>query len=245
MRIMITGVAGTLGKAFTKLLIGCHEVIGYDTNEWAVAEFSEEFPFVEIHLRDFSEWTYILNPCELIIHCAAYKHLPLGEQNVGPFIENNIIKTKKMYEMAKGHAEIIFISSDKAVEPISLYGMTKAIGEYLTKECGGYIARCGNFLRSSGSVIPVWEKAILERKPIKITDLRMKRFVIDVDDSAEQIWEGFKAGEHLIIPKCREIGLNTLLSEILQRHNIKKPVIKKIGIRPGEKMKEKLKWDWE
>jgi FlaA1/EpsC-like NDP-sugar epimerase len=142
--------------------------------------------------------------------------------------------------------DVIFISSDKAVEPISLYGMTKAIGEYLTRESGGYIARCGNFLGSSGSVIPVWEKAIRESKPVKITDRRMKRFVIDPSDAAKQIWDGYLRGERLIIPKCKEVSIIKLLDTIsdngYSHGNIK---IKTIGIRPGEKLREKLRWDWE
>ncbi|GEM_PF-1870528 len=249
MIILITGIAGSLGRAFTKLLVGEHEIIGYDNNEWAVAEFKEDFPTVKVHLSDFSEWRYNRYPCHVVVHCAAFKHLPLGEENIDSFIDNNIIKTRQLFSEAyENQVEIIFISSDKAVEPINLYGMTKAIGEYLARGYDGYIARCGNFLNSSGSVIPIWEKAIREGRPIKITDRKMIRFVIDTDDAAKQIWDGYWRGERLIIPNCTEVSLVQLLERTLNKHGLDifgRIKTEEIGIRKGEKIREKLKWDWE
>jgi UDP-N-acetylglucosamine 4,6-dehydratase len=166
----------------------------------------------------------------------------LGEENVNAFIDNNIIRTRRLFAEAYKHcADIIFISTDKAVEPINLYGMTKAIGEYLAKEYEGYIARCGNFLNSSGSVIPVWEKAIREGKPIKVTDKRMKRFVIDVDYAAQEIWKGYLNKQKLIIPNCQEKGIMELLNIVSWPSD----KVEYIGIRKGEKLQEKLRWDWE
>jgi len=238
MTILITGIAGSLGKAFTKLLQDEHNLIGYDNNEWSVAEFQREFPKVKVLLEDFSEWKFDQDPVDLVIHCGAYKHLSLGEENPNAFIDNNIIKTRKLFaEAFKNNADILFISSDKAVEPCNLYGYTKAIGECLAKEYEGYIARCGNFLNSSGSVIPVWEKALKENKPIPITDIDMKRFVIEVDDAARQIWTGYNQGHKLIIPDCKEVNITSLMPKGAE--------FEIIGIRPGEKMREKLRWDCE
>lgn len=242
MNILVTGAAGSLGKAFVRLLQEDHELIGIDNSEWSVAEFEKEFPKVPILLEDFSEWRFDQHPVDLVIHAGAYKHLPLGEDNPNSFIDNNIIKTRKLFaEAYKNNADILFISSDKAVEPCNLYGYTKAIGEKLAKYYDGYIARCGNFLNSSGSVIPVWEKALKENKPLPVTDLGMKRFVIDLDDAAQQIWNGYIRKEKLIIPKCREISLKEILDEVNYFNN----PIEIIGIRPGEKMQEKLRWEWE
>lgn len=241
-------MAGSLGKAFVRYLKDAHELIGYDNSEWAVAEFKQEFPDVDIRLGDFTNWNIKKDPVKGIIHTAAYKHVNLGEVNVDAFIDNNINKTRELFcEATMLGTSIVFISTDKAVEPISLYGYTKAIGEYITNQYGGTVVRCGNFISSSGSVIPTWEKAIAEGKPIPITHLDMKRFVIDVDDAAKQIWDGLLKGEKLIIPKCKEVGIMELLKEVLKKHKLTEEDVSVdfIGIRDGEKLQEKLMWDKE
>jgi len=248
MNILITGGAGSLGKAFVKLLHKKHHIIVIDNNEWAVAELEAQYPNIEIYLKDIEKYSFNQHPCEVLIHCAAYKHINLGEDNPHAFIDNNLSKTGKLFaEAYKYNVDIIFISSDKAVEPISTYGFTKALGEKLATHYNGYVVRLGNILSSSGSVIPVWEKAIKERRPIPVTDTEMKRYVIEENEAVKAIWRGYKAGEKLIIPKCREINILNLLSKVLKKHNrkVKKVDIKVIGIRPGEKIKEKLKWEWE
>lgn len=245
--ILITGCGGSLGKAFTRLLYGKVPLIGVDNSEWAVAEYQKEFPGVEVLLEDFAEWKFDQNPVDTVIHTAAYKHLPLGEENPNSFIDNNIIKLRKLFaEAYKNNSDVLFISTDKAVEPCNLYGYTKAIGEKLCTYYNGYIARCGNFLNSSGSVIPVWEKYLAENKPLPVTDLEMRRYVIDLDNAAEQIWSGYVSGNRLIIPTCREISLKDMVSELLKSHNKPKDYpIEIIGIRKGEKLQEKLKWEDE
>ena len=247
-RIIITGGAGSLGKAFVKLLMNSNEVIVIDNNEWALAEL--DLP-VEKYLMDFSDWKFDEIPCDVILHLAAYKHINLGEDNVNTFVENNINKTQKLFEEAyKFDVDVLFMSTDKAVEPISVYGYTKAIGESLAKEYDFAIARCGNILSSSGSVIPTWEKAIEDKQPIPITDERMTRYFIEDFDAANQIWDMFKAGKKLIIPKCEKIRLLDLLKMVLNRHGYETPAdyepgIHVTGIRGKEKLEERLVWEGE
>lgn len=248
MNILITGAAGSLGRAFIRYLVKDNYVIALDNAEWGIAELDNEYADnknIMTMLSDFSEWKYNQNPVDLVIHCAAYKHLPLGEkkQNRNSFLDNNVVKTRKLFaECYKNNADFIFISSDKAVEPCNFYGYTKSIGEGIAESFDGYIARCGNFLNSSGSVIPVWEKCILEGKPLPITDLNMRRFVIDVDDAVKQIMEGYGEGKHLIIPECEEVSLAELAAAVLQKHDkvYGHYPIEIIGIRQGEKLREKL-----
>ena len=246
MNILITGGCGSLGKEFVKYLKDFNSITVIDNNEWAVAEFQKQFT-CKIILEDFSEWKYDQDPCDAIIHCAAYKHLPLGEENPNSFIDNNIIKTRKLFaEAYKNNVDILFISTDKAVEPCNLYGHTKAIGEKLCTHYNGSVARCGNFIGSSGSVIPVWEKCLKDNAPLPVTDLEMKRFIIDPKDAARKIWAGFIAGKKLIIPEMKEVKLTHLIQTVLKLH--RKPLdypIKIIGRRKGEKMTEKIRWDHE
>lgn len=246
MTILITGCAGTLGRAFTKYLQKEHEIIGIDNSEIGLVEYKADFPNVTVKLEDFDEWKFDQDPVDLVIHCAAYKHVSLGEENVNAFIDNNIIKTRRLFaEAYKAGADILFISTDKAVEPINLYGYTKAIGEYLCKTYDGYLARSGNLLNSTGSVIPLWEKALSEGKPLPITDIRMKRFVVEADEAVRQIWEGYQAGQRLILVDCEERGIGEILDEVLEKHGLEKTELIEIGIQPGEKIQEKMRWSHE
>jgi len=246
--ILITGCAGTLGKEFIRQLKD-EDVIGIDNNEWAMAELQKEFPEVKLILDDFAEWKFDQDPCDTVIHTAAYKHVNLGEENPNSFIDNNIIKTRKFFaEAYKNGADIVFISTDKAVEPCSLYGFSKAIGESLARFYGGKVVRLGNLLNSSGSVIPVWEKCIAENKPLPVTDPQMTRYVIEVEDAVKQILENLNNHCDLFIPDMGQpIKLQGLVKNVLQKHNkmTSSYPIEIIGMRPGEKKHEKLRWEHE
>ena len=249
MNIILTGGAGTIGKAFVNLLHKDHKITVIDNNEWSLAQLQDEFN-IETHLMDFGDYTFSELPCEVVIHCAAYKHVNLGEENVSAFIDNNVNKTRKLFKEAQfGGADILFISTDKAVEPSSLYGYTKAIGEKLTETYNGTVARLPNILSSTGSVIPVWEQQIEEDRPITITDDHMMRYVIEDYDAVNQVWHSYLAGDKLIIPTCEERRLLDILGDVLERHGTSAEGytagIDVIGMRPGERLREKLKWKEE
>lgn len=245
-KVLITGGAGSLGRAFLKTLHSdCVCVV--DSNEWAVAEAQKLFPNVEFILGDFTDVD--LERFEYVIHCAAYKHVDLGENNPESFVDNNVIKTMYFFkELSRLRIPFLFVSTDKAVKPINLYGFTKAIGEKLALFYGGAVGRCGNLLASSGSVIPIWEKCIADKRPIPITDERMTRYVIEDVDAANQLWHEFLNGEKVIITKCQKVRLLDMLASVLKRHGYDKasdyePGIEIIGMRPGEKLDEELEWE--
>ena len=249
MTIAITGGAGSLGKAFVKLLSKDHELIIIDSNEWAVAELQQQYPSMTVRLIDFGDYRFEDAP-DVLIHLAAYKHVNLGETNVASFVENNVTKTHTLFRRAKEMAtKILFVSTDKAVEPISLYGFTKAIGEHLTYEYDGSVARLGNIIGSSGSVIPAWEAAIRAGEPVKVTDPEMTRYMIEADDAVSQIWKQFEERKQLIIPEMGEPKpLMQIVLDVLKKHNYPtleayEPGITVIGRRSGEKQHEKLKWE--
>jgi FlaA1/EpsC-like NDP-sugar epimerase len=249
--ILITG-GGSVGKAFVRLLHDKHHLTVIDSNEWVLAEIKDDFPKVKIKLMDYADWVYQEDPCEVIIHTAAYKHVNFGEVDTHAFIENNITKLEKLIKEAnKYNVDIVFTSTDKAVEPISVYGATKMIGEALIRNYeNGYVVRMGNILSSTGSVIPVWENCIKEAKPIPITDERMTRYVIEDYAAVDQIWDQYNAGNKLIIPLCEEVRIMDMLADVLFRHGFDSPAdyapgVHTIGLRPGEKLSEKLRWDNE
>ena len=235
--ILITGGAGTLGKAFKEYL--GDDAIAIDSNEWAVAENPSYV------LGDYVN--HPLRGLTYVIHCAAYKHINLGEENAPAFVDNNITKLAEFFKRVyEAKLPVLFISTDKAVEPISLYGYTKAVGEELAKHYGFTVARLPNIMSSSGSVIPTWEKQIAEGKPITITHTSMVRHFCNVDEAVREIWERFLGGEKLIVPKCEKISINTLLQKALDKHGVKdKPLILITGLRHREKLSEKLFWEHE
>jgi len=247
MNVLVTGFAGTLGSEFTRhFLKEGHCVSGVDNNEWAVAAFPEH-PNLSKTLGDFSD---CLGEWELVVHCAAYKHVDLIESNQESAYENNVQKTGRLYSQTQG--PVLFISTDKAVEPISHYGETKKMGELLTLKRGGAIARLGNILSSSGSVIPKWEAAIANLEPLPITDPDMTRYMIPAPEAVRKIMAlyGLGLGE-LVVPSMGEpISVYDLAEETLRRHDYEGfsdygPGNIVIGARLGEKRHEKLLWDDE
>jgi len=240
---LITGGAGTLGSEFAKqLLEKGEEVLVVDNCEWAIAQLFDHPKLIK-RLSDFST---ISGKYSKIIHCAAYKHVDLIENNQDEALLNNVVKTKKLYDNCVTN-KLLFISTDKAVEPESYYGQTKQRGEELTRDYDGVIARLGNIMASSGSVIPKWEKCIEEGNPLPITDPKMTRYMIPVDRAVRfilNLLHKTKPGQ-IIIPEMGEpIGLIDLAQRVCDKKGVELNY-EVIGLRPGEKIHEKLKWDNE
>lgn len=239
MKVLITG-AGTLGKAFAAHLYSAgYNITLVDNNEWALAALNGA-PYKRL-LDSYVnvDWAAY----DLVIHTAAYKHVDLCEKNKKACRYNNVNLYGLALTKACGQAQVLFISTDKAVEPLSVYGKTKEAGEKLTKEYGGLIARLGNIKLSTGSVIPIWEQTKAEGKPLPVTDPEMSRYMIDVDEAVAKIWALYpqaSAGDVIIPAMGDPIRLGDLIHSLYPGYP---QAI--IGKRPGEKQHEKLKWDTE
>jgi len=252
MRILITGICGSWGKEFTKQLKDDHTLIGIDNSEIAVAKFRHEFPGIAIKMATYGDWDYETTPVDMIIHLAAYKHIDICEENAMSCVFNNVVETYCLFDEARRNGvKILFVSTDKAVEPVSTYGMSKALGEKMCIDCGGYIARSGNIIGSNGSVFQIWGNLIENKKPIKITDPEMLRYFLTVEEAVSAVWEGFMDGKKLNIIRGEEMILSDLLGEILVGKGYdydytKYPYgVEIIGRKPMEKFQEKLMWDNE
>ena len=237
MRIFITGITGTLGQAFADHLSSLgHDVFGIDHNEERVA--ASRYPVV---LGDFGETEF---QADLVIHLAAFKHIDLCEITPSACISNNVIKTYNLFRTAQRlGTDILFMSTDKAVEPCSTYGYSKALMEGMALELGGAFARSGNILASTGSVLNIWEKAIRAGEPLRLTHKDMRRYFITPEHLAERVWAMYLAGEKVIIPEMdMDISLLELADITLERfgHTSETYPIEFTGLRPGEKLVEKL-----
>lgn len=250
MKYLITGIVGTWGQEFTKqLLAEGHEIIGVDRDEKTIADFRRKFPQVDIKMMDFANIDFEEVKVDMLIHCAAYKHIDIIEMNTVSAIENNVIKTMKLFENAhRNGVKIGFISTDKACNPISVYGMTKTLGERLAWNYGGQVARSGNIVGSNGSVVHVWRECVKNNLPLTVTDMEMQRYFIQIEDAVSLTLEGFNAGKKLtLVDKGGKLKLGDIINKVLAEFDYTletyKPGVNIIGIRQGERLVDHITWD--
>ena len=192
---------------------------------------------------------------DVVINTAALKHVPICEDNPYESVKTNIIGHKNLIDcvnLSKHKIEtLMFISTDKACKPINVYGMCKAISERLyidfankQDEIKVVLCRYGNVLESTGSVIPFF-KSLLEDgvTSLPITDERMTRFLISLEESVDLIeWACNHPESHgnIVVPKLKSLKVTELATELGRSYNINDIRLKYIGIRPGEKIHEEM-----
>jgi UDP-N-acetyl-D-glucosamine 4,6-dehydratase len=243
MKVFITGITGTLGRAFVDHLSNGHAISGVDHNEERVVALRRDYPLVNVYIGDFGDEVFNDKP-DVVIHLAAYKHIDLCETSPSACISNNVIKTYNLFQTAsRSGVDILFMSTDKAVEPCSVYGYSKALMENMVRELGGAFARSGNILASNGSVLTTWERAILEGRPLTITHPEMRRFFITPENLVGRVWKAYCAGDRVIIPEMDyDLTLLELADQTLRKFgkSVDTYPVEFTGMRPGEKLREKL-----
>lgn len=264
-KILIVGGTGSLGTELCKrYLLNENNTIYLlsrdESKHWSLNiefNFNSKINFIIGNINDCEKMKLVLlryNFDEIIL-AAAMKHIDKCEFESNECINTNLLGTKTVLNIIENNQHVLtklknvcFISTDKACSPINIYGMCKAISESLMVEKSKYIknikfvsVRYGNVLNSRGSIIPMLHKIGKSDniKNFKITDERMTRFVMTLEQSVDLVFHAIKFGESgdIVIPKlisCNIIDLIEIFSEIY-----KKPVIKGI-LRPGEKMLESL-----
>jgi len=249
--ILLTGGSGYLAKALIPRLIGAEKITCVARNEGKLLEIKQQFN-VEILTGDISDRGFverIMKGQNCIFHLAGFKHLPLAEQQSQECINTNVIGSKNILD-ASLYSEpdfIIGISSDKAYNPVSCYGMTKRLMEYLfaqyqrikgTSKTEYRIVRYGNVLGSTGSVIPVWHKQGQAKENIKLTG-NFTRFFFSVDDAVNTLFDCLNKSKDAtpFIPNMKAISVHSL-AEIFTEHY--KVSIDFIGNRGGEKINEEI-----
>ena len=251
MNVLITGGAGSLGSILTDLYIqNGHTVRVYDINESGLANLQQKHGnniraiYGDITDRDRLE--FAMRDVDIVIHTAAIKNIIISESNVEQTIKTNINGTINvaMSSIKMGVNKAIFISSDKAVESILVYGDTKSIGEKIWKwahSIGGHTIfstiRSGNFWKSSGNVFETWD--IRTGDEITLTNPLMERYFIHTADVAKFIMdtEYIMKGDEIYIPKMKLYSMRNLADDYAKRYGCK---IKITGTRKGEKLIEKL-----
>jgi FlaA1/EpsC-like NDP-sugar epimerase len=256
-KIFVSGATGSWGQTLIDLLLkkyNVKEIICFSRGELQQVLMQRKFnnpklKFVIGDIRDYDSVKQATKGVDYIFHLAALKHVPICEVNVQETIKTNINGTTNIVNAAIENRvkKVIDVSSDKAVEPINLYGMTKAVGEKIVVQANDLTdytkfvcIRGGNVMGSSGSVIPLFINQIKTGGPITITDKRMTRFFLTLEEAIQLL---FKAsidsigGETFVMnmPSCYITDLAEILME-----KYGKVEIKETGMRPGEKLDEML-----
>lgn len=256
-RILITGGTGSWGQTLTRLMLEKHnpkEIIIFSRGELQQVLMQRKFKNPKIKyiigdVRDYEAVKFATQNVDYIFHMAALKHVPICEDQPQEAIKTNITGTTNIVNAAilNKVKKVIDVSTDKAVEPLNLYGMTKAVGEKVIIQANDLsditrfvCIRGGNVMGSNGSVIPFFIEQIKLGGPITITDMNMTRFFLTLEEAILLL---FKAAEDSIggetfvmnMPACyiREIA------EVLMEHHGTVP-IKEMGSKPGEKLDEML-----
>lgn len=265
--ILVTGACGTVGSEIISILSnlkhGSSRVIGVDNNENAIFHYENlysEDAMVSFRLADIRESEDIIpimRGTDIVIHAAAYKHVMLSEISPNQFIQTNVNGLQNMIRCAAETEIDVFIntSSDKAVNPTNIMGVTKLLGEKLVTTANQQIGttvfastRFGNVLGSAGSVFPIFLSQIKEGKPLTLTSKDMTRFVMSINQAAQLVLDSatIAHGGEIFVTKMPVINILDLAQSMIDElsneygRDPEDLYISEIGVKQGEKMFEEL-----
>jgi UDP-N-acetylglucosamine 4,6-dehydratase/5-epimerase len=253
--VLVTGGTGSFGKAFIKTVLQRYKprrIIVYSRDELKQYEMAREYnsPTMRYFIgdvRDRDRLTRSFEDVDYVVHAAALKHVPIAEYNPIECIRTNVNGAENVIDAALRCrvAKVIALSTDKAANPINLYGATKLASDKLFVAANNMVGsrptrfsvvRYGNVVGSRGSVVPLFRRLLSEgAKELPITDARMTRFWISLSEGVEFVLKSFERmyGGEIFVPKIPS-SLITDLAEALAP-GIRQKIV---GIRPGEKLHE-------
>jgi UDP-N-acetylglucosamine 4,6-dehydratase len=255
-KILITGGTGTFGKAFTEFILKTKikKVYIYSRDEYKQYKMKSEFnndsriAFLIGDIKDKDRLYRAFNQIDFVVHAAAQKHVPSCEYNPFEAVNTNIIGAQNIIDAAidRKVKKVVALSTDKAVNPVNLYGMTKGCMEKLFIAGNAYAGgtntilacvRYGNVMGSRGSVIPLFKKCAAKNIKMPITDINMTRFWLKIEQAVDFVACAFELmqGGEIFIPKLPSMKIIDLAESISIRKNYDI-----VGIRQGEKLHETL-----
>lgn len=253
MRILLTGGTGSLGKAILARAESGnwgHEITVYSRDEVKQGQLRIIYPqhrYILGDVRMEKPLAQAMYKQDLVIHAAAYKQVPQAEWNATECIETNVVGSMNVARLASlmGVKKVIGISTDKACAPINTYGMTKALMEKLFAQACLWsdtifvCVRYGNVLGSRGSVIPMFREAINRRERVKLTDPKMTRFWLTIDDAVDLVEDAMQLDipGSVLVPRARSTTMRELVRAISPKASRECDIV---GIRPGERIHESL-----
>ncbi len=255
--VLITGGTGSFGQQFTKTLLDRFELsrlVIYSRDELKQYEMAQRFngPMMRYFIgdvRDQDRLKQAMRGIDYVIHAAAMKHVPAAEYNPMECIKTNIHGAQNVIEAALDNNvdRVIALSTDKAANPVNLYGATKLASDKLFVSANNIVGsrrskfsvvRYGNVVGSRGSVVPLFQKLLAEgASALPITDERMTRFWITLQQGVDFVMKNFERmqGGEIFVPKIPSVRIVELARSIAPE-----TPFEVIGIRPGEKMHETM-----
>ena len=258
--ILITGGTGSFGKTFVSTYLKKYKpkkIIIYSRDELKQSEMERKFSDTKNtqlryflgEVRDLPRLKMAMHDVDIVVHAAALKHVPIAEYNPFEFIKTNIIGAQNIIEAAldvnSKVSKVLALSTDKAAAPINLYGATKLASDKLfisannikgNRKIKFSVVRYGNVMGSRGSVLEYF-KTRRNKKSLNITDVRMTRFNISIQEGVDFVFFALKTmwGGELFIPKIPAYKITDLALAVAPgvKHKV-------IGVRPGEKIYEEM-----
>lgn len=266
--VLITGAAGSIGSELSRQLAAynARQIIFYDWWENGMFDLRNQiienypdgnFEFIIGDVKDRKKLDLIMKQYkpDAVFHAAAYKHVPLMEDNAAEAIKNNIVGTRNVAELSVkyGVSKFILISTDKAVNPTNIMGATKRSAEqvlHVLAESQSSTILCsvrfGNVINSNGSAIPIFEKQIEKGGPVTVTHREITRYFMTIPEAVHLILQAWVMGENndlFVLDMGEPIKIYELAKLLIALHGYVPEVdvkIKITGLRPGEKLYEEV-----
>ncbi|MFJ5860519.1 UDP-N-acetylglucosamine 4,6-dehydratase (inverting) [Pseudarthrobacter sp. NPDC092439] len=255
--VLITGGTGSLGKALIKEILDDHDVrrlVIFSRDELKQHEVRGMFNndprlrwFIG-DIRDRHRLNRAFHKVDYVIHAAALKQVDTAEYNPFEYVQTNVQGSQNVVDAAidAGVKKVVALSTDKASSPVNLYGATKLCADRLFISGNHYAAaydtrfcvvRYGNVMGSRGSIVPIWKRMAAEGKSLPVTDDRMTRFWITLEQAVKFVLDSFEImqGGELYVPKIPSVRITDLAKAVDDS-----ATTHEIGIRPGEKLHEEM-----
>lgn len=276
-RVLITGAGGSIGSELARQLLsgGAERLYLFGHGENSIYQIDKELRLLQKEgvgekativpvigeLKDKNYMHYIMKKlkCDAVFHCAAYKHVPLMEENPVASIENNVFGTKNLLDacIENGVKKFVLISTDKAVNPVSVYGVSKMLCEKLviktamkvssqTEDARYMFVRFGNVMGSRGSILPLFAEQLKTGGPLTVTDANVKRYFMTIPEACSLVLQTGGVGENgksYLLDMGEPIKILDLAEQIIKLNGFvpyKDIGISFIGLRKGERMDEPL-----
>ncbi len=266
-RVLVTGAGGSIGLELCRqiarwrpaqlILLGHGENSIFD----ALLELKEDHPDLAVFpiIADIRDVDRIRNIFEdflpqVIFHAAAHKHVPMMEVNIEEAVTNNVLGTQSVVAaaLAAGTERLVLISTDKAVQPLSVMGATKRMAEMIVRDAANrsgrpfVSVRFGNVLGSRGSIVPLFKRQIAQGGPVTVTHPEMKRFFMTIPEAVHLVMQAASMGQNgetFVLRMGEQIRILDLAEDLIRLSGLEPRQdidIVFTGIRPGEKLSEDL-----
>ncbi len=262
--ILVTGGTGSWGHELVKklLLFNPKEIRIFSRNEYAQVKMKRAFSdyaclkFVIGDVRDFEAVYEAAKNVNYVFHLAALKHVPICEDQPLEALKTNVTGTENIIKASISHGveKVIDVSTDKAVEPVNFYGLTKAVGEklmilanQLSSRTKFVCIRGGNVIGTNGSAIPFFKEQIINHHQVPLTSKEMTRFFLTVSEAIDLLIKASEIaiGGETFVMKMKACRIVDLIKVMKDHFTTKDIIVNEIGIRPGEKLHEVLVSNYE